>query len=163
MACVCNLATIDRNCARNAPGLKTQIYVACVDDISSIGAATAHVVSTITMVATKLFYIWNVRRQENNLVSEPQDDGGYNTTGTFFISKQEAAKHNILTSLSSDENYIVVTQDQNDLKEIIGSTAHPARITVNPVKAPRNGYNISVLWEGHPDIPYTFSGTPTTS
>lgn len=163
MACTCNLATIDRNCARNAPGLKTQIYVACVDDISSIGAATNHVVSTITMVSTKLFYIWNIVRKENDLKSTPQEDGGYNTEGTFFISKQEAAKHNILTKLSADENYIVITEDQNDLKEIIGSTSHPARITVEPVKTPKNGYNIKVLWDGHGDIPYTFSGTPTTS
>ena len=163
MACTCNLAAIDRNCARNAPGLKTQLYIACVDDIDSIGAATNHVVSTITMVATKLFYIWNIIRTDNNLVSEPQENGGYNTTLTGFISKQEAAKHNILAQLSSDENYIVVSVDQNGLQEIIGATDHPARITINPVKAPRNGYNVSIVWEGHAMLPYTFSGTPTTS
>lgn len=163
MACVCNLATIDRNCSRNAPGMKTVLYLACVDDISSIGAATNHVVSTITMVATKLFYAINVRRQENNLTVSPQDDGGYNTVGEFFISKQEAAKHNILTSLSSDENYIAVTEDQNDLKEILGATDHPIRVTVEAVKSPRNGYNLRLLWDGHSDLPYTFSGTPTIS
>jgi len=163
MACTCNLATIDKNCARNAPGLKTQFYVACVDDISSIGAATNHVVSTITMVSTKLFYLWNIIRQDNNLVSEPQENGGYNTTLTGFISKQEAAKHNVLTALSTDENYIVVTQDQNGLKEILGAVDHPVKIRINPVKAPRNGYNVTLLWEGHSDLPLTFSGTPTTS
>ena len=163
MPCTCNLATIDKNCTRNAPGLKTQFYVACVDDISAIGAATNHVVATITMVATKLFYIWNIIRQDNNLVSEPQENGGYNTTLTGFISKQEAAKHNILTSLSTDENYVIVTVDQNGMKEILGSLDHPVKISVAPAKAPRNGYTITALWEGHSNLPLAFSGTPTTS
>lgn len=163
MSCVCNLATISKNCARNAPGLKTQFYVACVDDISAIGAATNHVVATITMVATKLFYVWNVIRADNNLVSEPQENGGYNTTLTAFISKQEAAKHNVLTSLSTDENYVLVTVDQNGLKEIIGSLDHPVTIRVAPAKAPRNGYTLTALWQGHGDLPLTFSGTPTIS
>ncbi len=162
MACTCNLANIDRNCARNAPGLKTTLRVACVDDITSIGAATAHVVSTITPVTDKGFFTWNVIRKDNDLKSTPQEDGGFNTEGTFFISKQAAAKANVLTQLSADENYIVITEDQNDQKDIIGSVSHPCRITAEPVKTPKNGYNIKILWDGHADIPLTFSGTIPT-
>lgn len=161
MACTCNLATIDRNCARNAPGLKTVLYVACVDDISSIGAATNHVVSTITMATDKVFFAWNVTRKDNDMKVSPQDGGGYNTEASFFISKQEATKHNVLTNLSTDENYVVVTEDQNDLKEIVGSVLHPCRVTVEAVKTPKNGYNVKVLWDGHADLPLTFSGTVT--
>jgi len=162
MACVCNLADIDRNCGRNAPGLKTVVRIACVDDITSIGAATAHVVATITPVTDQGFFSINVIRKDNDLKVTPQEDGGYNTEGTFFISKQAAAKHNILTNLSSDENYLVITEDQNDVKEIIGTVAHPCRLTVEAVKTPKNGYNLKVLWDGHADLPLVFSGTIPT-
>lgn len=160
--CVCNLADVARNCARNAPGLKTVLRVACVDDITSIGAATNHVVSTITPVTDMGFFSWNVIRKDNNLESTPGDDGGYTTEGKFFISKQEAAKHNVLTQLSSDENYVAITEDQNDLKEIIGSVSHPCIIKCKTTKSPKNGYEITVLWEGHADLPLTFSGTVPT-
>lgn len=163
MACTCNLAAIDRECGRNAPGLKTQLYLACVDDISAIGAATAHVVSTITMVSTKLFYIFNILRKDNELTSEPNEDGGYTTTCKGFISKQAAAKANILTQLASEENYIGVVVDQNGVKYILGATDHPIKVRTKAVTTPKNGYEITATWDGHADLPYTFSGTPTTS
>lgn len=163
MACVNNLATIDRECGRNAPGLKTTFYVAAVDDVSAIGAATNHVVSTITMVSTKVFYAFNAIRKDNDLNSEPGEDGGFTTNGKYFIPKQSSAKSNILTQLSSEENYIVVTEDQNGQKDLIGSLTHPIKIRVKPVKTPKNGYELTLLWDGHADIPYVFSGTvPTT-
>lgn len=163
MACTCNLALIDKECGRNAPGLKTLLYLACVDDISAIGAATAHVVSTITMVSTKLFYIFNILRKDNDLKSTPGEDGGYTTELKGFISKQSAAKANILTQLATDENYVGVAVDQNGVKYILGATDHPVKVRAEAVTTPKNGYNITLTWEGHADLPFTFSGTPTTS
>jgi hypothetical protein len=64
--------------------------------------------------------------------------------------------------VSSDENYIAITEDQNDLKEIVGSTTHPAIVRVKAVKSPKNGYELTLLWEGHADLPLTFSGTIPT-
>jgi hypothetical protein len=159
MACVCNLAGIDKECGRNAPGLKTIIYLACADDIASIGAASSHAVSTITAVTDQGFFPVNIIRRDNDLNSEAQEEGGYNTTLTGFISKQSAAKANILTQLASDENYIAVAVDQNGVKHILGGLDHPVRASVNAATTPRNGYTLTINWEGHADLPYIFTGT----
>jgi hypothetical protein len=159
MACVCNLGAIEKECGRNAPGLKTILYLACVDDIATIGAATAHEVSTITPVASQGFFPVNIIRQNNDMNSEPSEDGGYTTTVTGFISKQAAAKANVLTQLATDENYIAIPTDQNGLKHIVGALDHPVKVRAKPVTTPRNGYELTVTWEGHADIPYIFTGS----
>lgn len=159
MACVCNLADIDRECGRNAPGLQTIVYLACVDDLTSIGAATNHVVSTITPVTDMGFFLFNIVRKDNDLKSEQQEDGGYNTTMKGFISKQASAKAAILTNLATEENYVAIVIDQNGLKHILGSVAHPIKVSKNAVTTPKNGYELSFLWEGHADLPLHFSGT----
>lgn len=157
--CDCNLDDIERECGRNAPGLKTKIYPACVDDVASIGAATNHVVSTITMASTKTFFTLNIIRKDNDLKSTPGEEGGYTTELKGFISKKAAAKAKILTNLPSEENFIVLCTDQNGYTEILGSTDHPVKIKAEAVTTPKNGYNITVTWDGHADLPYNFSGT----
>ncbi len=159
MACVCNLDNVDAECGRNAPGLKTIIDLACVGDITSIGAATDHEVSTITPVTNKGFYMINILRKENDLKTTPNEDGGYNTEFKGFISKQAAAKANILTSLATDENYIGLIRDQNGVRYIIGSVDHPARLRVEATVTPKNGYTLTGLWEGHANLPLIFTGT----
>lgn len=159
MACECNLANIDKECGRNAPGLKTILHIACGDDLTSIGAATNHAVSTITPVTDKGFFKINIIRKDNDLKTTPNDDGGYNTELKGFISKKSAAKANVLTNLSTDENYVVIAEDQNSYKEILGAKDHPVKVKVEAVTVPKNGYNLTVLWEGHADLPYQFTGT----
>ena len=158
-ACTCNLAAVDKECGRNAPGLKTIVYLACVDDITSIGAATAHVVSTITEVASQGFFPINITRKDNDMKSTPSDDGGYTTELKGFISKQAAEKANILTQLATDENYVAIAVDQNGIQHILGAVDHPIKAKAEPVTTPKNGYNITLTWEGHADIPYIYSGT----
>lgn len=159
MACVCNLAAIDKECGRNAPGLKTIIYLACVDDITSIGAATAHVVSTITEVASQGFFPINIIRKDNDLKTTPGEDGGYTTELKGFISKQSATKANVLTQFATDENYIAIAVDQNGKQWILGSTDHPVKAKVEAATTPKNGYTLTIMWEGHADLPYEYSGT----
>lgn len=159
MACPCNLADIEGECGRNAPGLKTVVHVACVGDLTSIGAATNHVVSTITPVTDMGFFKFTIIRKDNDLKTTPQEDGGFNTEMKGFISKKAAAKAKVLTSLATDENYIVIPEDQNSYKEILGAIDHPCKIRVESVTTPKNGYNVTVLWEGHSDLPLSFSGT----
>jgi len=159
MACTCALGTIEKECGRNAPGLKTILYVACADDISAIGAATNHVVSTITMVATKVFFPVNITRKDNDMKSTPGENGGYTTELKGFISKQAAAKAKIITGFATDENYVVLSVDQNGYQEIIGSLDHPVKIKADATKTPKNGYNVTITWEEHADLPYNFSGT----
>jgi hypothetical protein len=156
--CDCNLATIARECGRNAPGLSTQINVGCVDDITSIGAATNHVVNTITMASTKTFFTFNITRKDNDLKSTPNENGGYTTELKGFISKKAAAKSKVLTNLPSDENFVVLATDQNAYTEILGSLAHPVKIKAEAVTTPKNGYNVTVMWEEHADLPYQFTG-----
>lgn len=159
MACVCNLAAIDKECGRNAPGLKTIVYLACVDDITSIGAASSHAVSTITEVASQGFFPINITRTENDMKTTPNDGGGYTTELKGFISKQSAAKANVLTQLATDENYIAIPVDQNGLQHILGATDHPIKAKVEAVTVPKNGYNLTLTWEGHADLPYIYTGT----
>lgn len=159
MACVCNLAAIDKECGRNAPGLKTIVYLACVDDITSIGAATNHVVSTITEAASQGFFPINIIRADNDLKSTPGDDGGFTTELKGFISKQSAAKANVLTQFATDENYIAIAVDQNGKQWILGAVDHPVKAKVEAVTTPKNGYNLTLMWEGHADLPYEYSGT----
>lgn len=159
MACTCNLAAIDKECGRNAPGLKTIVYLACADDITSIGAASNHVVSTITEVSSQGFFSINIIRKDNDLKSTPNEDGGFNTELKGFVSKQSAAKANVLTQLATDENYIAIVVDQNGVQHILGSLDHPIKVKAEPQTTPKNGYGLTFMWEGHPDIPYVYSGT----
>jgi len=157
--CTCNLAAVDKECGRNAPGLKTIVYLACADDITSIGAASAHAVSTITEVATQGFFPINIIRKDNDLKSTPGEDGGFTTELKGFISKQTAAKSNVLTQFATDENYIAIAVDQNGVQHILGSIDHPIRAKAEPVTTPKNGYNVTLTWEGHSDIPFIYTGT----
>lgn len=159
MACVCNLADVDAECGRNAPGLKTIIDLACVGDITSIGAATGHAVSTITPVTDMGFYMINILRKDNDLKTTPNEDGGYNTEIKGFVSKQAAAKAAIFTTLATDENYIALPRDQNGLRHIVGAVDHPAKVRVEAVTVPKNGYNVTITWEGHADLPLIFTGS----
>lgn len=159
MACTCNLAAVEKECGRNAPGLKTIVYLACVDDITSIGAASGHAVSTITEVTDQGFFPINIIRKDNDLKSTPGEDGGYTTEMKGFISKQASAKANVLTQLATDENYIALVPDQNGVVHILGGIDHPIRARAEAVTTPKNGYNLTLIWEGHADLPYAFTGT----
>lgn len=156
--CQCNLAEIEKECGRNAPGLKTTLYLGCVDDLATIGAAVAHEVSTITMVATKVLFPFAIIRKDNDLKSDPQDDGGFNTELKGFISKQAAVKADVLTQLATDENYVVIAVDQNGEQHILGALDHPVKVRAAAATTPKNGYNVTVTWEGHSDLPYFFTG-----
>lgn len=159
MACVCNLAVIEKECGRNAPGIKTVLSIACVDDVATIGAATGHEVASMTAVASQGFFTFNIIRKDNDLKTTPNDDGGYTTELNAFISKQAAAKAHVLTQLTTDENYIVVPTDQNGLKHILGALDHPVKVRAEAATTPKNGYKITVTWDGHADLPYIYTGT----
>lgn len=156
--CTCNLSDIQRECGRNAPGLTTQVNVACVDDVASIGAATGHAVAAITMAATKTFFTFNITRKDNSSDTSPNENGGYTTELKGFISKKAAAKAAVLTNIPSDENFVVLATDQNGYTEILGSLAHPVKINVKSTVTPKNGYEVTVTWEEHADLPYQFTG-----
>lgn len=158
MACTPTLAAIAAEQCPSKPGLKTVVALAYASDITSIGAAVGHAVSTITMVATKTFKSINVSRRESEQGTVPGDEGGYTTTAKYFITLQEAAKSTILNGLNGTESLIAITIDQNGDQKILGSLDHPVRIKIGATTNPRNGYTIEIMWEEHSDLPLHFSG-----
>lgn len=159
MPCTTNLAAIAAEQCPVKPGLKTELALGLVNDITSIGAATNHAVATIVMEATKVFYKIQCSKKESDQKSTPNENGGFTTEVKYFITKQEAAKSNILTSLNGVEALVAITTDQNNEKTIIGAKDHPVMSKVEATKNPRNGYILTLTWEEHGDLPYHFSGT----
>lgn len=159
MPCTVVIDEIAQESCPTRPGLKTRFWVALTAAISSIGAATDHAVSTITAAASNGFHPWNGSRRENDFKSTPNENGGFNTEVKFFLNRQEAAKAKILTSVNKVEDFIAIVEDQNGLRYIIGSKDHPAELMVEPTVIPRNGYNVTISWIEHADLPLIFTGT----
>ena len=159
MACTCNIAAIERNCEANAPSMKPTLYASCPDQITSIGAATAHVVADITMETTPagLFFSWGTSRKDIEFETEQDENGQWNTTAKYFIAKQSAVKAAILNNLGED-NSILIAEDQNGNKRIIGALDNPADIKVKETSSPKNGYEVSINWtSGY--SPYFYTGS----
>lgn len=157
--CTPALAAVAYERCPTRPGLKSTAWIAFADDVTSIGAAVNHEVATITMVATKVFYPMGASRKDNGQDSTPNENGGYTTNPKFFITKQTAAKHKIFTSMNQVEAFIVITEDQNGQKDIVGSKEQPCKATIKATKTPKNGYEVEIMWEEHSDLPFVFTGT----
>ena len=161
MPCTLTLGGIAVEQCASKPGLQTQVDIALVSDITTIGAAVDHAVSTITPAATKGFYKFFISRKENDLKSTPNENGGYTTELKGFLPKQEAAKAKILTKMNEAEAFIALATDQNGEKHLLGSLTHPVKARIEPSVTPRNGYTLTLMWEEHGDLPFFFTGTPT--
>ncbi len=167
MACECNVAVIERECGRNAASIKPTWKVSCEDEITSIGAATDHSVSTITMraaaagppeVTAGKFYAFAGSRKDADLkTTQDPETGVFTTEAKLFIPKQASAKAVILNNLGEDNNIIIV-QDMNGAKRIIGEMGNPANITVEETTNPKNGYTLTLTWQSGYS-PYFFTGT----
>ena len=166
--CDCNIDDIARECGKNAGGVKPLLYITCEDEVASIGAASDHAVSTITMRAaddpiTKgYFRQWKCSRKDSDFKSTQDEEGGqWNTEFKYFIPKQAATKAVVLNNLGEDNNIGVVT-DMNGAKRIVGELGNPVNITVEEVTTPKNGYAVTGKWtSGY--SPYFFTGTPDVS
>lgn len=167
MACECNVAKIERECGRNAAGIKSTIYVTCEDEIASIGAATDHVVSTITMrsassgppaVTAGKFYAFGGSRKDGDLkCDQDAESGSFVTEAKFFIPKQTAEKAAILNNLGEDNN-IVIMSDMNGNKRLIGDKETPANIIVQETTIPKNGYTLTIQWTSQ-FSPFYYTGS----
>lgn len=171
MACACNIDTIDRECGKNAGGVKPILYVTCEDEVTAIASATDHAVATITMrvydagppeVTKGYFRTWRPSRKNSDFKSTQNPDSGmWETEVKYFIPKQTSAKAAILNNLGEDNNIAVVV-DMNAKQRIVGELENPCDIKVEEVTTPSNGYNVTIKWtSGY--SPYFFSGTPDTS
>lgn len=159
MACTTILANVAAEQCAVKPGLTTVLLLAFVGDLTSIGAAVDHAVSTIAATAPKGFYSINCSKKESDQSSKPNENGGFTTEVKYFVSKQEASKSNIFNSLNGVESLVAITTDQNGEKTIIGALDHPVLSKVEASKNPRNGYTLTLTWEEHGNLPYHFTGT----
>jgi hypothetical protein len=162
------LATIAKACgAGNAKGLKGTLYIANKDDVATIPAAGAgtHLVSTnMTMESTKKFYKWEFSKIDHDLqiTSEgDQDANTFKSVLTFLVPKVTAANTYILGLSATGCEYIVIVEDKNGNKRIIGDLVDGAILKVNEKVKDKNGYECTLEWESAlPPLFYT--GTITT-
>lgn len=168
MACACNIADIDRECGKNAGGVKPILHITCEDEVSSIAAATDHAVDTITMraydagppeVTKGYFRRWYPSRKDADFKSTQNEESGmWETEFKYFIPKQTSTKANVLNNLGEDNNIAVVT-DMNGALRIVGELENPCDVKVEEVTTPKNGYIVTGKWtSGY--SPYFFTGSP---
>lgn len=166
--CCANLANIEKLCGGgNAAGMRTKLYITCVDQVSSIPAATAKVISSdITMVAdvgdgsAGVFYEINISKNNQNYVGEPQGDDenpDYNHTLTFNILKMTAAKNVVIDTLNGAE-CIVIWYDRNGVPWIMGSLTEGASFQASPQTNDINAYACTINWRS-PQTLDSYTGT----
>jgi hypothetical protein len=151
--CCASLGAIARQCGGgNAARINSKIYVACVDDITTIPArdTDTHVISTdITMEATKVFFEWNLAKTENGYRAEPEGDTEFvtiNHTLTGLVPKLSPAITYIFNGLIGGE-FVVIFQDKNDQQRILGNLSDACIIRVVESAEDRNAYEVTIEWQ----------------
>lgn len=173
--CCPDLGTIQKACndaAGNASGLKTKVYVACMDHITAIPAATAGVIATdITMSldtgegSAGLFYEWEFSKINASYTFEPEgeaEDGFGTHVLSFFIPKMSAAKNVILNGVRGGAEHAIVFRDGNGTPFLMGDNDEGATIEVVPSTNDRNGYTITCRYRAAKLLPEYTGATPTS-
>jgi len=173
MACCTTLATIEKACGGgNATGLRTKLYVACLEHVSAIPAADVdtHTISTdITMVADigdttpGVWFEWNISKVNANYSAERTGEGEnveYNHTLTVFMNKMDATKHHVLNGSIGSELLVVFT-DRNGFPQLMGNLLEGATMVPVPQTEGTNGYAVTFTWTSN-ELLYHYTGaTPT--
>lgn len=161
MPCSSNVAAIEAFCgAANGPMLDRKLYITTAAKVTSIGAATSHAVSTITMVLNQVFYTWFFSKEESSFTSEQDENGMWNTEVKVFIEQINSTKTNIMVGMNGD-NYIAVVVDKNGSKRLVGDVNNGCTIRVRETTTPKNGYEVTITWQS-PLSPYFYTGSITT-
>lgn len=154
--CCANLNHIAQHCGGNSPGLATTIYVACKDDITSIGEATNNVVSTITGD----FFSWSISKFDQSYTGEPEGDDdslSFNHEVSVFIPRMNPAKTDVLNSILGGEMIVIFT-DRNGETYILGDLDEGATIRSAPQTNDKNGYVVTISWTTNRML-YNYDGT----
>lgn len=155
----------------NAAGVSNRLWFTKKSEVTAITAATAGVISgasAITMSASPVgtFNILDLTPISNKKVFEVNpagdaDSPSWTVNITGFHPKMEGAKNAIFTSLAGCE-YIIVIQDKNNKRFLVGDINNGAYITVKPViNEGSNGYEITITMEGLANIPYELAENVT--
>lgn len=158
------LATITSVCgASNAPGLLSKMWIAYEEDIDTIPAPTADtfdIATDITMVATKVFYLWDISRLEQKFDVNTEGDEDSNTKAIdleVFIRALTSAKSRILSTNSNGCQLIVIVEDKNGQKWLLGRKGDGVLMTVKKQVNPKAGYVVSIKGS-QPHLPYKYNG-----
>jgi len=100
----------------NTGGVKT-LWIAPIEDVTTVGAPTAGVISSVTMASSKTFKKYSFRKGNANIVSTlTKDDkagtGFVNTEITVQLNKMTTALRNEMVQLTKG-NFYVIVEDQN--------------------------------------------------
>lgn len=147
----------------NPAGVEPTLKITDVTQLTSIGAATNHVVSTITPATGGVVASYTGIRVDADLKSTQNDDGTYTTNGVLFIPRQAAAKAKQLNSLGKSEANILEWPMLNGERVLLGSLTHPCTVYVDAEVKPRNGYRLRVVWTEHANLPYHVTGSGLVS
>jgi len=172
--CAANLSSIAKECGGgNSPGLKTTLYIAAKEEITTIPAATSGVISSdLTMraydagppeVQAGVFKTIAISKINGSWTVEPVGEGeniSYRVTINAFVNKISSDKSFSLNSTTGGE-FIVIAQDRNAQKRLVGDLDEGCTIKVGEQTNDANGYPITIEWDT-PNLPYFYTGTITT-
>ena len=156
---------IRRTCGLgNAAGVNNTIWFTKKSEVTAITAASAGVISGASAFTMEddpvgTFNVLELTPINNKKVFEVNpagdaDSPSWNVNITGFHPKISGAKNAIFTSITGCE-YIVVVQDKNTTRFLIGDILSAAYITVKPIiNEGTNGYEITVTMEGLAALPY---------
>jgi hypothetical protein len=149
--CCTNLANITRECGTGVrPGIATKVYVICKDEVTTIPAASGHIISDpFVLENDKFFSVWDVSQMDSSYLVEPQGDVDmrfYKATVQFYIPALAPAKSFILNGITNGE-FIVLVADAKGQVRLLGDLDRGAYISFQEQTNDKNGYAVTIEWE----------------
>lgn len=156
--CEVVLATIARECGPNIPGGKN-LYIANSGDVASVTAVSdTWTASAISMEATKVFYKFNFDRNSLQHKEDELESGAVNGNFEAFFGKDSAAKRAQFRKTAGNSDLAVIYEDGNGMLKLIPEGVRLKRnYDTGKSGDDKNGYTLSLVYEGEPA--YTFTGS----
>lgn len=161
MACINNLADIERQCDITL-GFEAQVFAAAIDDIDSMPAAVDGAIATITMKAGKTFakipISTEAGKNKLNCTQTGDSDGSaYDNKLTVFSPGITATKNAIIGNLRKPIGYVFIIVDKDGLKHILGTSTDGATVNVTAEIDAGKGHTI-VATHLSKSLPIIYSG-----
>ena len=147
----------------NPAGVEPTLKMTDVTQMTSIGAAVNHVVSTFTPATDGVVVSFTGQRIDADLKSTQNDDGTYTTNGVLFLPRQAATKAKFLNTLGKSEAMLVEWPMLNGERVLLGAMNHPCTVYCDAEVKPRNGYRLRLVWLEHANLPYHVTGAGMVS
>lgn len=156
MDCCVTLGTIEKMCGGGNPaGLKTKLYVACLDDIATIPARDDYatddslqphtITADIVMEATKVFFEFNFSKTGHSYTITPEGEAEFvsnNAEIVITIPKLSPLSTYILNGMQGGE-FVVLATDKNGQRRIIGDLEEGMSVTVQEATNDQNAYTVT--------------------